>query len=75
MRHYQKPIDAHRSAYIRNDGHVGERSTYRNRFGNMLTAQDNVASAQSTVDGAWRDLFTARNSYRWAVETGQLSQS
>ena len=33
MRHYQKPIDAHRSAYIRNDGHVGERSTYRNRFG------------------------------------------
>ena len=22
MRHYQKPIDAHRSAYVRNDGHV-----------------------------------------------------
>lgn len=25
MRHYQKPIDAHRSAYVRNDGHAGER--------------------------------------------------
>ena len=44
-------------------------------YSEVLTAQDNVASAQSTVDGAWRDLFTARNSYRWAVETGQLSQS
>ena len=44
-------------------------------YSEVLTAQDNVASAQSTVDGAWRDLFTARNSYCWAVETGQLSQS
>ena len=44
-------------------------------YSEVLTAQDNVASAQSAVDGAWRDLFTARNSYRWAVETGQLSQS
>ena len=44
-------------------------------YSEVLTAQDNVASAQSTVDGAWRDLFTARNSYCWAVETGQLSQN
>ena len=44
-------------------------------YSDVLTAQDNVATAQSTVDSAWRDLFTARNSYRWAVETGQLSQS
>ena len=41
-------------------------------YSEVLTAQDNVASAQSTVDGAWRDLFTARNSYRWAVERGLM---
>ena len=44
-------------------------------YSEVLTAQDNVASAQSTVDGAWRDLFTDRNSYCWAVETGQFAQS
>ena len=44
-------------------------------YSEVLTAQDNVASAQSAVDSAWRDLFTARNSYRWAVETGQFAQS
>ena len=33
MRHYQKPIDAHRSAYIRNDGHAGERRSHRDCLG------------------------------------------
>ena len=42
----------------------------------VLTAQDNVASAQSAADSVWRDLFTARNNYLWAVEYGLLpSQS
>ena len=39
----------------------------------LLAAQDDAAAAQSAADGAWRDLFAARNSYRWAVETGLLS--
>ncbi len=41
----------------------------------VLDAQDDVASAQSTVDSAWRDLFSARNSYRWAVEYGLIQGS
>ena len=38
----------------------------------VLDAQDEVASAQSALDSAWRDLFSACNSYRWAVEYGLL---
>ena len=38
----------------------------------VLTARDNVAAAQSDVDSTWRDLFSARNSYQWAVEYGLL---
>lgn len=38
----------------------------------VLTARDNVAAVQSNVDSAWRDLFSARNSYQWAVEYGLL---
>ena len=41
----------------------------------VLTAQDDVAAAQSAVDSAWRDLFSARNSYRWAVETGLMTSA
>ena len=41
----------------------------------VLDAQDDVASAQSTLDSAWRDLFSARNSYRWAVEYGLIQGS
>ena len=44
-------------------------------YSEVLTAQDNVASAQSTVDTAWNNLFSARNSYRWAVETGLIQAS
>ena len=39
----------------------------------LLDVQDDVAAAQSAVDSAWRDLFSARNSYTWAVECGLLS--
>lgn len=38
----------------------------------VLDAQDEAASAQSALDSAWRDLFSARNSLRWAVEYGLL---
>lgn len=41
----------------------------------VLAAQDSVSEAQSAVDSAWRELFSARNSYRWAVETGLLQIS
>lgn len=41
----------------------------------VLDAKDDVASAQSTLDSAWRDLFSARNSYRWAVEYGLIQGS
>ena len=45
-------------------------------YSDVLAAQDDVATAQSTVDSAWKDLFAARNSYRWAVESGLVqSQS
>lgn len=39
----------------------------------VLTAQDTVSAAQSGVDSAWRDLFTARNDYAQAVENGLLA--
>ena len=38
----------------------------------VLDAQDEVASAQSALDSAWRAPFPAGNSYRWAVEYGLL---
>ena len=38
----------------------------------LLAAQDDLAAAQSAVDGAWRDLLSARTSYRWAVEQGLM---
>ncbi len=36
----------------------------------LLTAQDDLAAARSAQHAAWRDLFSARNSYRRAVEKG-----
>lgn len=39
----------------------------------LLTAQDDVAAAQDTVDSAKRDLFVAYNNYRWAVDYGILN--
>ena len=39
----------------------------------LLTAEDDLAAAHSEAESAWRDLFTARNSYRAAVEYGILA--
>ena len=39
----------------------------------LLEAQDKVSAAQETVDGAAIDLFSAYNSYRWAVDYGILN--
>lgn len=39
----------------------------------LHTAEDELYSAQDTVSGAERDLFTAYNNYRWAVEYGLLA--
>ncbi len=36
----------------------------------LLSAQDDLAAARSAQDAAWRELFSARNSYRRAVEKG-----
>lgn len=36
----------------------------------LLTAQDDVAAAQETVDSALIDLFSAYNTYCWAVNSG-----
>jgi len=46
---------------------LGQASRY-----DVLNAQDDAASAQSDVNNAWRDLFSARNSYQRAVEYGLL---
>ena len=39
----------------------------------LLTAQDDLATAQDTVNTARRNLFSAYNSYCWAVERGILN--
>lgn len=39
----------------------------------LHTAEDELYTAQDTVSGAERDLFTAYNNYRWAVEYGLLA--
>lgn len=39
----------------------------------LHTAEDDLYTAQDTVSGAERDLFTAYNNYRWAVEHGLLN--
>ena len=39
----------------------------------LRTAEDELYSAQDTVSGAERDLFTAYNNYRWAVDCGLLA--
>lgn len=41
----------------------------------LLSAQDDLESARSAEERAWRDLFSARNSYRNAVEYGLVSNS
>ncbi len=38
----------------------------------VRTAEDDLAAAQSEADSAWRDLFSARNSYQRAVAYGTL---
>lgn len=39
----------------------------------LLTAQDDVSTAQDKVTSAQRDLFSAYNNYRWAVDHGILN--
>ena len=39
----------------------------------LHTAEDELYTAQDTVSGAERDLFTAYNNYRWAVDYGLLT--
>ena len=39
----------------------------------LHTAEDELYTAQDTVSGAERDLFTAYNNYRWAVDYGILN--
>ena len=39
----------------------------------LHTAEDELYTAQDTVSGADRDLFTAYNNYRWAVDYGLLA--
>lgn len=39
----------------------------------LLTAQDDLGTAQDKVSAAQRDLFSAYNNYRWAVDHGILN--
>ena len=39
----------------------------------LLTAQDDLAAAEETVATAQRNLFSAYNNYRWAVDSGILN--
>ncbi len=39
----------------------------------LHTAEDDLYTAQGAVSGAERDLFTAYNNYRWAVDCGLLA--
>jgi len=39
----------------------------------LHTAEDDLYTAQDTVSSAERDLFTAYNNYRWAVDRGLLN--
>ena len=39
----------------------------------LHTAEDDLYTAQDTVSGTERDLFTAYNNYRWAVDCGLLA--
>ena len=39
----------------------------------LHTAEDELYTAQDTASGAERDLFTAYNNYRWAVDYGLLA--
>ena len=42
----------------------------RTSYSAVQNARDEAASARSAADSAWRDLFSARNDYRIAVEHG-----
>ena len=44
-------------------------------YNTLLTAQDDVAAAREAVDTAAINLFSAYNTYRWAVEYGILNVS
>ena len=42
-------------------------------YNKLLDAADQLSAAQDTVDSARVDLFSAYNSYRWAVDHGILN--
>ena len=44
-------------------------------YNTLLTAQDDMAAAREAVDTAAINLFSAYNTYRWAVEYGILNVS
>ena len=39
----------------------------------LLEAEEDLIAAQETVTGAENDLFSAYNTYRWAVDHGILN--
>lgn len=74
---YRQVLQAARTALaVEQDNYAADQLKYeqgtisRNA---LLTAQDDLSAAQDTVNTAQRNLFSAYNSYRWAVDCGILN--
>lgn len=77
VRDYAQVLDAARTALAcEQDEYAAQQLKYEqgNLSQNKLAdAGDDLAAAQDTVDTAQRNLFSAYNNYRWAVDRGILN--
>ncbi len=77
VKDYKQVLDASRTALAVKKANY-EASALKYQQGNiskntLLSSQDEVDTAQETVNGALIDLFSAYNTYRWAVDYGILN--
>ena len=70
-------LDAARTALaVEQDNHAVDQMKYEQGSisrNELLTAQDDLSTAQDSLDTAAINLFSAYNTYRWAVEYGILN--
>lgn len=77
VKDYKQVLDASRTALaVKKSNYQASELKYKQ--GNisknaLLNSQDEVDAAQETVNGAVLDLFSAYNTYRWAVDYGILN--
>lgn len=77
VKDYQQVLQAAQTALaVEQDNYAVDQLKYEQGTisqNTLLTAKDDLATAQDTVNTARRNLFSAYNNYRWAVDYGILN--